>query len=325
MPCATEVHNAAMDRDVLSGVIPFLAVAEHRNFTRAAEALDVTPTAVSKAVRQLERRHGVVLFQRTTRSVALTEAGAALLGRLQPAVKEMTGALAALGSYQTQPTGTLRLTMSRTAAHFLAEQVLPKYQRLYPGVRLDLSIDEGTVDLASGRYDAGIRLGESLEKDMIAIRLTPPFRWAVYGSPEYFVRHERPTRPEDLISHQTIGYRFVTVGTVYRWEFARDGRAFTVNLRDTVVVNDRMTLMTLSRAGMGLAYLTNGEAARAGKGKLQAVLGEWIPESAGLFLYFPAHTQRQPKLRALLEVLKTSRSNQSDSTQLRGRGSNLKA
>jgi DNA-binding transcriptional LysR family regulator len=325
MPYAPEVHNAAMDRDVLSGVIPFLAVAEHRSFTRAAGALDVTPTAMSKAVRQLERRHGVVLFQRTTRSVALTEAGAALLARLQPAVEEMTGALAALGGYQTQPTGTLRLTMSRTAAHFLAERVLPEYQRLYPGVRLDLSIDEGTVDLASGQYDAGIRQGESLEKDMIAIRLTPPVRWAVYGSPEYFVRHERPTRPEDLIWHQTIGYRFVTAGTIYRWEFARDGRAFTVNMRDAVVVNDRMTLMTLSRAGMGLTYLTDVEAAQAGKGKLEAVLGEWIPESAGLFLYFPAHTQDQPKLRALLEVLKTSRVRQSASTQLRARGSNLKA
>jgi DNA-binding transcriptional LysR family regulator len=325
MPYALEVHNAAMDRDTLSGIIPFLAVAEHRSFTRAARALDVTPTAVSKAVRQLERRHGVVLFQRTTRSVALTEAGAALLARLQPAADEMAGALAALGGYQTQPTGTLRLTMSRTAAHFMAERVLPEYQRLYSGVRLELSIDEGTVDLASGQYDAGIRQGESLEKDMIAIRLTPPIRWAVYGSPEYFVRHERPTRPEDLIWHKTIGYRFVTAGTIYRWEFARGGRAFTVNVRDEVVVNDRMSLMTLSRAGMGLAYLTDGEAALAGKGKLEPVLGEWIPESAGLFLYFPAHTQGQPKLRALLELLKTSQARQSTATELRARGSSLKA
>jgi DNA-binding transcriptional LysR family regulator len=317
MTYVPKVHNVAMDRDVLSGVIPFLAVAEQRSFTRAARALDVTPTAVSKAVRQLERRHGVVLFQRTTRSVALTEAGAALLARLQPAAEEMAGALAGLGGYQTQPTGTLRLTMSRAAAYFLAESVLPEYQRLYPGVRLDLSIDEGTVDLASGQYDAGIRQGESLEKDMIAIRLTPPIRWAVYGSPEYFARHERPARPEDLIGHQTIGYRFVTAGTIYRWEFARDGRAFTVNMRDGIVVNDRMTLMTLSRAGMGLAYLADGEAVQAGKGKLVAVLGEWIPESAGLFLYFPAHTQDQPKLRALLEVLKTSRARQSASTQPR--------
>jgi DNA-binding transcriptional LysR family regulator len=307
MPYAPEVHNAAMDRDILGGVIPFLAVAEHRNFTRAAAALDVTPTAVSKAVRQLERRHGVVLFQRTTRSVALTEAGAALFARLQPAVEEMTGALAALDGYQTRPTGTLRLTVSPTAAHFLAERILPEYRRLHPGVRLDLSIDEGTVDLASGQYDAGIRQGESVEKDMIAIRLTPPVRWAVYGSPEYFARHERPTRPEDLIHHQTIGYRFVTAGTLYRWEFARDGRAFTVNTRDEIVVNDRKTLLTLSQAGMGLAYLANAEAAQAEKGKLEAVLGAWIPESASLFLYFPARTQDQPKLRALLDVMKASR------------------
>jgi len=296
-----------MDRDILSGVVPFLAVAEHRSFTRAAAALNVTPTAMSKAMRQLERRHGVVLFQRTTRSVALTEAGSALLARLQPAVEEMTGALAALGGYQTQPTGTLRLTMSRTAINFLAKQILPEYQRLYPGVRLDLSVDEGTVNLVAGQYDAGIRQGESIEKDMIAVRLTSPVRWAVYGSPEYFARHERPARPEDLIRHQTIGYRFVTAGTIYRWEFARDGRAFTVNLRDEVVVNDRMSLMTLSQAGMGLAYLTDGEAAQAGKGKLEAVLSEWIPESTGFFLYFPAYTQSQPKLRALLEVLKSVR------------------
>src|ERR1700753_312016 len=136
-----------MDKDLFDGVATFLAVAELRSFSRAADQLGVTPTAVSKAVRQLERRHGVVLFQRTTRSVALTEAGAALLARLQPAAKEMAGALAALGGYQTQPTGTLRLTMARTAGHFPAERGLPEYQRLYPGVRLDLSIDEGTVDL----------------------------------------------------------------------------------------------------------------------------------------------------------------------------------
>jgi DNA-binding transcriptional LysR family regulator len=161
--------------------------------------------------------HGVVLFQRTTRSVALTGAGAALLARLQPAVAEMTGALAALGGYQTHPSGTLRLTISRTAAHLLAERVLPEHQRLYPGVRLELSVDEGTVDLASGQYDAGIRQGESVEKDMVAIRLTPPVRWAVYGSPEYFVRRERPTRPENLTRHGEAlrhCYRYTNVKAV---------------------------------------------------------------------------------------------------------------
>ena len=307
MPYAPEVHNDAMDREVLSGVIPFLLVAEHRSFTRAAAALDVTPTAVSKAVRQLERRHGVVLFQRTTRSVALTEAGAALLARLRPAVAEMNFALSALGSHQARPTGILRLTVARTAAYFLAEQVLPEYRRRYPDVRLDLVINEGKGKLASGEFDAGIRHGETLEKDMVAVRLTPPLRWAVFGSPDYFARHPRPTRPEDLVMHQTIGYRFVTAGTLHRWEFARDGRNFTVNTRGEVVVNDRLTLMALARAGLGLAYLTDREAAQAGKGKLEAVLRDWVPDSAGLFLYFPARTQDQPKLRALLEVLKTVR------------------
>jgi DNA-binding transcriptional LysR family regulator len=296
-----------MDRQFLSGVMPFLAVAEHRSFTRAAAALNVTPTAVSKAVRVLEQRHGVILFQRTTSSVALTEAGTALLARLRPAVGEMTGALEALGGFQDRPTGVLRLTVSRMAAHFLVARVLPEYRRLYPDVRLDLSIDDGTVDLASGEHDAGIRQGESLAQDMVAIRLTPPVQWAVYGSPAYFSRRERPTRPEDLIEHQTIGYRFVTAGTIYRWEFSRNGRAFTVNTRDEVVVNDRLTLMSLAKASLGLAYLTDGEAAQAGRGKLEAVLEDWIPKSAGLFLYFPARTQNQPKLRALLDVLRSNR------------------
>jgi DNA-binding transcriptional LysR family regulator len=302
------VHNVGMERDILSGLIPFLAVAEHRSFTGAAGALDVTPTAVSKAVRQLERRHGVLLFQRTTRSVALTDAGAALLARLRPALQEMTGALSALGGFQTLPTGTLRLTLSRTAAHFLVRQILPEYQRLYPEVRLELSVDEGTVDLASGQFDAGVRQGEAVEKDMIAVRLTPPVRWAVYGSQEYFSQHDRPACPEDLISHRTIGYRFVTAGTVHRWEFARDGRVFTINMRDEVIVNDRMTLTTLAKAGMGLAYLADGEASQAGSRMLEAVLADWIPESAGFFLYFPARTQDQPKLRALLDLLRSPRS-----------------
>ncbi|MCB8882791.1 LysR family transcriptional regulator [Acidisoma cellulosilytica] len=305
MPCEPVVHNGAMDRDILSGVLPFLAVAEHRSFTRAAAALGVTPTAVSKVVRQLEQRHRVVLFQRTTRSVALTEAGSALLARLRPAVLDMTGALSDLGGYQSQVTGVLRLTMSRTAAQFLAERILPEYRRLYPDVRLDLSINEGTVDLASGDYDAGIRQSEVLERDMLAIRLTPPVRWAVYGSPGYFAKQGRPAKPEDLMGHQTIGYRFVTAGRLYHWEFARDDRSFTIRTRDEILTNDRLTLMTLARAGLGLAYLTEGEAAQAGEGKLEPVLRDWITESPGLFLYFSARMQSQPKLRALLQVIRT--------------------
>jgi len=294
-----------MDKDQLDGIIPFLAVAEHLSFTRAALALNVSPTAVSKAILQLEQRYGVVLFQRTTRSVVLTESGAALFQRLQPAAAEIGAALAQLSNYQTRPAGTLRLTMSRTAMMLFVEPLVPEFCRAYPEITLELSLDEGIVDIASGLYDAGIRLGEIVEKDMTAISLTPELQWSVVGSPAYFSRVGRPQRPEDLTHHEGIIYRFVTSGQRHRWEFIRRGREFSVDMHGRIVVNDRASLLSFARQGLGLAYVADLEAAEdLASGRLESVLRDHIRPTTGMYLYFPAKTQAQPKLRAFIDMAK---------------------
>ncbi|OZI38135.1 LysR family transcriptional regulator [Bordetella genomosp. 10] len=294
-----------MEKDQLDGIIPFLSVAKHLSFTRAALDLNISSTAVSKAIQQLEQRHGVVLFQRTTRSVVLTEPGAALFERLKPAAAEIGDALVHLSNYQTRPTGTLRLTMTRTAMMLLVEPIVPEYCRAYPDVTLELSIDEGTVDLASGLYDAGIRLGETVEKDMVAVKLTPELCWSVVGSPAYFARAGRPRKPEELTQHEGILYRFVTSGQRHRWEFNRRGRDFIVDMTGRIVVNERASLLSFARQGLGLAYVADLEAAEdLAMGRLQSVLRDYIRPTTGLHLYFPARTQAQPKLRAFIDMAK---------------------
>ncbi|NPT34348.1 LysR family transcriptional regulator [Paraburkholderia xenovorans] len=294
-----------MEKDLLDGIVPFLAVAEHLSFTRAALALDVSPTAISKAIQQFEQRHGVVLFQRTTRSVVLTESGEALFQRLRPAKDEIRDALIQISSYQTRPKGTLRLTMSRTAMMLIVEPFVPEFCRAYPDITLELSLDEGVVNLASGLYDAGIRLGEIIEKDMVAVKLTPELRWSVVGSSAYFQRAGRPQKPEDLTKHEAIIYRFVTSGQRHRWEFNRRGREFLVDMAGRIVVNERASLLTFARQGLGLAYAADVEVAEdLATGRLESVLRDYIRPTSGLHLYFPARAQVQPKLRAFIDMLK---------------------
>lgn len=294
-----------MDRDQLDGLLPFLAVAEHLSFTRAGQVLNISPTAVSKSVQQLERRHGVTLFQRTTRSVALTEPGLVLFERLRHAVSDIGDALSLLSGYQTHPTGTLRLTMSRMAMMLVVEPLIPKFRQRYPDVTLELSLDEGTVDLASGRFDAGIRQEETVEKDMATVRLTPPLRWSVVGAPEYFARMGQPRKPEDLTGHEGIIYRFVTSKQRHRWEFTRQDRDVTVDMGGRIIVNDRGSLLSLARKGLGLAYVADVEAAGdLSAGRLESVLRDHIRPTPGLHLYFPSRVQVQPKLRAFIDMLR---------------------
>jgi DNA-binding transcriptional LysR family regulator len=300
-----EVCNRLMEKDQLDGVITFLAVANHLSFTRAALALNISSTAVSKAIQKFEQRYGVVLFQRTTRSVVLTEPGAALFERLQPAAADIGDALAHLSSYQARPTGTLRLTMTRFAMTLLVEPFVPEFYRAYPDVTLELSINEGTVDLASGPYDAGIRLGETVEKDMVAVRLTPELRWSVVGSPAYFARAGRPHKPEELTLHEGVIYRFVTSGQRHRWEFNRRGHDFLVDMPGRIVVNERASLLSFARQGLGLAYVADLEVAGdLAEGRLESVLRDYILPTSGAHLYFPAGTQAQPKLRAFIDMAK---------------------
>jgi DNA-binding transcriptional LysR family regulator len=300
----TVFHNGdPMNHDPFDGLTEFLAVAEHKSFTLAATRLAVTPTAVSHAIKLLERRTGVLLFQRTTRRVALTEAGASLFARLRPAASEIDEALAVLSGFRDQPMGTLRITAPRLSGALLIEPLIPLFRQAYPQVSLDISLDDATVDLMTGGFDAGIRLGESIEKDMVAVRLTPDLQWSVVGSPEYFAKAGRPLNPEELTRHDCIGFRFSTSGNAHRWEFRRDGRDFTVGVEGGLAVNDRRLLVSAARNGQGLAYACDLEIIDdLASGRLERVLQAFVPLSTALYLYFPSRTQTQPKLRAFIDL-----------------------
>jgi DNA-binding transcriptional LysR family regulator len=292
-----------MQTDHLDGVSTFLAVAEALSFTAAAARQGVTPTAISKAIRALEQRHGVALFQRTTRRVALTEAGNALFLRLRPAAGEIADALAGLGSYRERPMGTLRITASRATGELILGTLVPRFRRAHPDVTLDVSLDDALVDLVASGYDAGIRLGEAVEKDMVAVRLSPEIRWSIVGSPAYFARAGRPRMPEELVRHESLRYRFTGSRAIHRWGFRRGRRAFLVDTPGSVIVDDFRLLHALACDGLGLAYMSDHQTRDAvAQGRLERVLQSFIPVDSGLFLCFPARSQSQLKLKAFIEM-----------------------
>ena len=290
--------------DGFSGLSEFLSVAKHASFRAAAAELGVTPAAVSQAIRTLETKTGLVLFQRTTRRVGLTDAGEKLLARVRPAAAEIAGAFEALTDLRERPAGLLRLSVPRVALPLVIEPALPNFRRAYPDVAVDIDVNDAAVDLTTNNLDAGIRIGEQVERDMIAVRLTPDLRWSVLGSPAYFAARGRPRTPEELTRHECIRYRFLTAGSIYRWEFVRAGREFSVEVPGGVTVNDGGLMMTCALKGMGLMYSADLFAARElAAGQLESVLAEFLPTTPGLFLYFPARTQTQPKLRAFIDML----------------------
>jgi DNA-binding transcriptional LysR family regulator len=289
--------------DGFTGLSEFLAVAEHASFRVAAARLNVTPAAVSQAIRSLETRLGLPLFQRTTRRVGLTEAGQSLLARLRPAAAEIHDALEALGDMRQRPAGLLRLSVPRIAVSLIIEPVLADFRRAYPEVSVEIDVSDGNVDLTTAGFDAGIRIGESIDRDMIAVRLTPDIRWSILGSPAYFATRGRPRTPEELTHHECIRYRFVGSRSIYRWEFERDGREFSLDPPGGVIVNDGELQIALAKRGMGLTYTADLIAAREiAAGELEAVLQSFLPVTPGMFLYFPARTQTQPKLRAFIDA-----------------------
>ena len=293
-----------MITDPLDGVTPFLAVAETSSFTEAARRLGVTPTAVSKAIRLLEARHGVTLFQRTTRRVALTEAGQAVFLRSRSAAGEISEAFASLSGFRDRPMGTLRITAPRSTSD-LFSALVPAFRQACPDVVLDVSLDDAMIDLIAQGYDAGIRLGESVEKDMVAIRLTPQITWSIVGAPSYFANTGRPKTPEDLVHHQAIRYRFLSSQTLHRWGFKRGKREFLVDVRGGLIVNDRALLIDCAVQGLGLAYVSDREVqSHVAAGRLEPLLRSYIPSDAGLYLYFPRHAQTQLKLRMFIDMVR---------------------
>ena len=294
-----------MRRDELNDLSAFVTIAEERNFTRAAAKLGMSPSALSHAMRTLETRHGVKLLARTTRSVAPTEAGERLLEALRPAFEEIGAGLRTLDGLRDKPAGTLRITTFRHAATTVLWPVLPDFLAAYPDMRVEISVDDGLTDIVASRFDAGIRWGEKVARDMIAVRVSPDIRSVVVGTPDYLATHPLPVTPQDLSRHRCINYRMKTAGGLYPWEFEKDGRPLQVRVEGPLILNDEEMILTAALAGQGLALLYEDQVARhLAAGRLVQVLADWCPAFPGYFLYYSSRRQVPPALTALVAALR---------------------
>jgi DNA-binding transcriptional LysR family regulator len=297
-------RNFTVRQGALDGVEAFLSVAEHRNFRRAAAELGVTPSAISQAVRALETRVGAALFIRTTRSVGLTEAGERFLSRAKPAFEELVAASEVARDLGQRPAGLLRLSVPRAAVPILLEPLIASFCQAYPRVEVEIAASEQLVDLAAGGFDAGVRLGQFIEADMVAVRLTPPFPFVVVGSPDYLRRRKRPERIDDLSQHACLRLRR-SGGSVASWSFIDGNKAIEAIVSGPLVAHDYPTLLGAAIAGVGLAQVP-GPVARApiAEGQLRALLTPFAVTTPGVFLYYPGRRQVLPKLRVFIEHVK---------------------
>jgi DNA-binding transcriptional LysR family regulator len=287
-----------------SDLLGFLAVAGERSFTRAAAKLGVSQSALSHSIRELEERLGVRLLMRTTRSVAPTEAGERLLRNLGPRFEEIDAELAALGALRHKPAGTIRITTGEHASETILWPALAKLLPRYPDIKIELAIDYGLTDIVAERYDAGVRLGEQVAKDMIAVRIGPDFSMAVVGSPGYFASRPKPRKPQDLTSHACINIRLPTHGAIYAWEFEKRGRELKVRVDGQLVFNNVGLRMNAALAGLGLAYLPEDQVGKhLDSGRLVRVLDDWCPPFTGYHLYYPSRRQMTPAFALLVDAL----------------------
>lgn len=286
-----------------AGLSEFLAVAKHRSFRRAAIELGVTAGAVSQAIQGLESRLRQPLFHRTTRSVALTEAGERLLAGVRPAAGSITESLDDLLQTGARPSGTLRLLVQRSALAHVIEPAVPLFRREYPDVKLEIVVESEHTGLMDAGYDAGVRIGEYIDRDMVATRVSRPFRWLVFGAPGYLEKHGRPRVPEDLSRHECLRYRRPEIGDIYRWEFERNGQSVIIDPPGSVLVNDPALLRTFARQGIGLVYSASiNVAADVEQGALEPLLEKFSPAQESFFIYYPRASRNQPKLRAFVDL-----------------------
>jgi DNA-binding transcriptional LysR family regulator len=295
-------------RDDLTGLTTLLAVVDKRSFSAAAAALRVSPSAVSQTIRAVEERVGIRLLQRTTRSVGLTEAGALFVARLRPALDQVSVALASLGDLRDRPAGVLKLTVSRVAYAHVLEPVLAAFLAEYPDISVELSIDDALADIVAEGIDAGIRLGETLDREMVAVPVSDEQRSAIVGSPAYFAVRGKPKHPRDLHAHECINVRQRTRGSIYRWELSEGGKDLEIAVNGRVTANDPRVIVQAARDGLGLAYVIESSVREdVDTKRLVRVLDSYCPSFPGYYLYYSSRMQVPPKLRVLIEFLKRHR------------------
>jgi DNA-binding transcriptional LysR family regulator len=298
-------QNFTVRQGALDGVEAFLSVAQHKSFRRAAAELGVTPSAISQAVRALEERVGAALFTRTTRSVGLTEAGERFLARAKPAFEELVAAGEVARELGQRPSGLLRLAVPRAVVPILLEQLIASFCEAYPEIELEIAASAQLVDLAAEGFDAGIRLGQFIAADMVAVRLSPPFRFIVVATPAYLERRGRPERPDDLRHHACIRLRR-SGGALALWQFEDNARRLEVAVSGPLIAHDFPTILGAALEGVGLAQVPEPIASEAiGSGKLVQVLEPYASMTPGMFLYHPGKRQMMPKLRAFIDHVKS--------------------
>lgn len=294
-----------MQRDELGNLAMFLAVAEERSFTKAAAKLGISQSALSHTMRRLEAKLGLRLLTRTTRSVALTDAGERLIATLRPALEAIDDKLASLTALRERPAGTVRITSSAHAARAVLWPVIDRLTAEHPDINVEVSIESGLIDIVSGRFDAGVRLGERLDQDMVAVPISPKLRMAAFAAPSYLERHGTPLTPYDLATHNCINLRMATSGGLYAWEFDRGGKELKVRTEGQLVFNDADLIVAAACAGRGIGFTIEGHVDRlVDTGALVRVLEDWCEPFDGYYLYYPSRRQPSTAFSLVLEALR---------------------
>jgi DNA-binding transcriptional LysR family regulator len=294
-----------MPRQNINFLLAFRAVAQARSFTRAAAQIGVSPSALSHTIRALEERLGLRLLTRTTRSVVPSEAGERLLGAIGPLFDGIEAELAALSELRDKPAGSIRITTGIHAAQAVVWPALAKLLPIYPDIQVEISVHSGFIDIVEERFDAGVRLGETIAQDMVAVRIGPDMRMAAVGSPAYFSARKPHRTPQDLAQHNCINLRFPTRGGMYAWEFEKGGRALNVRVEGQLVVNEIALALEAALDGLGIAYLPDDYVrADIEAGRLTRVLESWCPPFPGYHLYYPSRRHQSPAFTLLVEALR---------------------
>jgi DNA-binding transcriptional LysR family regulator len=292
-----------MQRENFNDILAFLAVARERSFTKAAAQLGVSQSALSHAISGLEARLGLRLLTRTTRSVSPTEAGERLVLTVAPRFEEIEAEMEALTELREKPAGTIRITATDYVADTILWPKLTKFLRDYPDIKVEITVEYGLTDIVAQRYDAGVRSGEQVARDMIAVRIGPDIRMAVVGAPSYFAKRSLPKKPQDLTNHKCINLRLATYGGLYAWEFERGGRELKVRVDGQLIFNGSAQMLNAALAGFGLAYLPEELAQpHLNRGRLTRVLEDWCPPFPGYHVYYPSRRYPSPAFSLLVDA-----------------------